>query len=137
MYPDTDPRSWHYIRRYNRPHISLLGAFGRTALAFCSCAAVYCALTRIAFCDIRFSAFVALTLLLLIVAVKSQGVAIWCIHCYQHYAPIRIRSMCRFEPSCSDYMILAIRKYGTVNGTIKGINRIKRCSSKDGGFDYP
>ncbi|MDD4127805.1 MAG: membrane protein insertion efficiency factor YidD, partial [Methanomicrobium sp.] len=34
---------------------------------------------------------------------------------------------CRFYPTCSDYMIMAITKYGMIRGIIKGISRIKRC----------
>ena len=31
---------------------------------------------------------------------------------YQYFAPQKIRDACRFEPSCSNYAILALRKYG-------------------------
>jgi len=34
---------------------------------------------------------------------------------------------CRFNPSCSHYTEQAIRKYGAVRGTLKGITRILRC----------
>ena len=56
---------------------------------------------------------------------------------YQHIAPISIRSKCRFEPSCSQYMILSINKYGFLKGFIKGVNRLKRCNVNDGGYDSP
>ena len=35
--------------------------------------------------------------------------------------------MCRFQPSCSEYFILAVRKYGPLRGTLKGVWRICRC----------
>lgn len=38
---------------------------------------------------------------------------------YQWTAPKRVRNSCRFEPSCSEYMISAINKYGVKNGVIK------------------
>jgi putative membrane protein insertion efficiency factor len=45
---------------------------------------------------------------------------------------------CRFQPSCSQYMILAIRKHGPVFGTCKGIWRICRCHPwNEGGYDPP
>ena len=44
---------------------------------------------------------------------------------------------CRFEPSCSQYMILSLQKYGLWKGLAKGIDRLKRCRAKDGGFDEP
>ncbi|MCC6290857.1 membrane protein insertion efficiency factor YidD [Candidatus Nomurabacteria bacterium] len=34
---------------------------------------------------------------------------------------------CRFYPSCSEYGILAIEKYGSVRGTIKTFRRIHSC----------
>lgn len=46
--------------------------------------------------------------------------------------------MCRFEPTCSTYMIEAIRKYGVIRGTLKGIWRICRCHPwNPGGYDPP
>lgn len=34
---------------------------------------------------------------------------------------------CRFTPSCSTYMSVSIRKYGTWRGVPYGLNRIRRC----------
>jgi len=34
---------------------------------------------------------------------------------------------CRFYPSCSNYAIEAIHKYGAIKGLLKSIDRIKRC----------
>jgi putative membrane protein insertion efficiency factor len=46
--------------------------------------------------------------------------------------------VCRFEPSCSNYMLQAVRKYGVVRGTAKGIARICRCHPlRPGGYDPP
>ena len=46
--------------------------------------------------------------------------------------------VCRFEPSCSHYMIGAIEKYGAVRGTLKGLWRILRCNPFcQGGYDPP
>ena len=39
----------------------------------------------------------------------------------------RARITCVFYPTCSEYMILAIEKYGVFKGVIKGIHRIGRC----------
>lgn len=45
---------------------------------------------------------------------------------------------CKFHPSCSNYMIQAIDKYGAVKGTLKGLGRICRCHPwSDGGQDDP
>lgn len=43
---------------------------------------------------------------------------------------------CKFYPTCSDYTIQAIEKYGTVKGIVKGIWRILRCNPfSKGGYD--
>lgn len=45
---------------------------------------------------------------------------------------------CKFYPTCSDYMILSIEKYGVLKGLLKGIWRIIRCNPiSKGGIDYP
>lgn len=62
---------------------------------------------------------------------------IWLIHVYQHYAPDRVRLKCVFEPSCSEYMLLSIKKYGTFVGVFKGCLRLLRCHPPNGGKDYP
>jgi hypothetical protein len=45
---------------------------------------------------------------------------------------------CRFEPSCSRYMIGALRKYGLIRGLAKGTARLLRCHPwHPGGYDPP
>ena len=49
-----------------------------------------------------------------------------------------IGRQCRFHPSCSNYMILAIRKHGVLLGVVKGCWRVCRCNPFcTGGIDYP
>ena len=55
---------------------------------------------------------------------------------YQRYASDEVRLRCPFTPSCSEYMILSIQKYGVIKGIYKGWRRLKRCSLP-GGIDYP
>lgn len=46
------------------------------------------------------------------------------------------RKVCRYSPTCSEYMIQAITKYGIIKGGFKGIWRILRCNPfSRGGFD--
>lgn len=66
-----------------------------------------------------------------------KPIAIWLVRFYQKYAPESIRDECLFEPSCSNYMIMAIEKYGFYKGFIKGVNRLRRCHQPNGGIDYP
>jgi|JI10StandDraft_1071094.scaffolds.fasta_scaffold01135_16 putative membrane protein insertion efficiency factor len=45
---------------------------------------------------------------------------------------------CRYEPTCSQYFILAVQKYGPLRGAWKGFWRIMRCHPfRPGGFDPP
>lgn len=50
---------------------------------------------------------------------------------------ILFRGNCRFSPTCSEYMIQAIKKYGVVSGVYRGIKRLSRCHpySKHFGVD--
>ena len=45
---------------------------------------------------------------------------------------------CRFQPSCSEYFIAAVNKYGPIRGAAKGTWRICRCNPFcKGGYDPP
>lgn len=67
----------------------------------------------------------------------AKRIVIFTIRMYQRYAPYDIRSSCLFVPNCSEYMVLAIEKYGLVKGVKKGIDRYHRCHAPNGGEDYP
>ena len=85
-------------------------------------------------------AALALPILFWLLTMK-QGI-IGGIRLYQRLAPASLRNSCRFEPSCSEYMILSIQKYGLWKGMRKGRNRLKRCNIRytgddNHGFDQP
>lgn len=45
---------------------------------------------------------------------------------------------CRFVPSCSEYFIQAVKKYGAISGSVRGVLRICRCHPfHPGGYDPP
>jgi putative membrane protein insertion efficiency factor len=49
-----------------------------------------------------------------------------------------IGQSCRFEPTCSNYMIQAVHKYGFWRGLGRGLRRIGRCHPLHaGGYDPP
>jgi putative membrane protein insertion efficiency factor len=49
-----------------------------------------------------------------------------------------VGQQCRFQPTCSRYFIEAVRKYGAVRGTWRGVKRICRCHPwNSGGYDPP
>ena len=63
--------------------------------------------------------------------------AIGAVLLYKIWAPLSTRGRCRFYPTCSTYMIMAIWKFGLFFGVYKGIRRITRCRPPNGGIDYP
>ena len=57
---------------------------------------------------------------------------------YQMTLSHLIGRQCRFHPTCSQYLILAVRKYGAIRGAAKGIARISHCHPwHPGGVDWP
>ncbi len=60
------------------------------------------------------------------------------VRCYQICLRPILPTLCRFQPSCSEYMILAVQKYGPVRGACRGVWRICRCNPwTRGGYDPP
>jgi len=60
------------------------------------------------------------------------------VRAYQLFISPLFPSSCRYYPSCSDYMIGAIKIYGPFRGTTKGIARLLRCHPfHPGGYDPP
>jgi putative membrane protein insertion efficiency factor len=57
---------------------------------------------------------------------------------YQRGISPLLGANCRFQPTCSEYMIAAIDKYGLINGGWRGALRILRCHPLcKGGYDPP
>lgn len=64
--------------------------------------------------------------------------AILLVRFYQVCISPMIGPTCRFHPTCSQYCILAIKKYGLVVGALKTAWRILRCNPfNPGGYDPP
>ncbi len=50
------------------------------------------------------------------------------IKAYKHLlSPILPFNHCRYYPTCSDYAVEAVQKFGTIKGTWLSIKRIGRC----------
>jgi putative membrane protein insertion efficiency factor len=57
---------------------------------------------------------------------------------YQWTLSPLVGRQCRFEPTCSNYFIEAVRKYGAIRGAWRGVKRIGRCHPwNPGGVDLP
>jgi putative membrane protein insertion efficiency factor len=55
---------------------------------------------------------------------------------YQRFISPLTPPACRFTPTCSQYTLEAIQKYGALKGTWPGIKRICRCHPWGGsGYD--
>ncbi|WP_123054934.1 membrane protein insertion efficiency factor YidD [Clostridium sp. JN-1] len=55
---------------------------------------------------------------------------------YRKYLSPLKRQCCRFYPTCSQYAIQAIEKYGVLKGGFMSIKRILRCNPfNEGGYD--
>ena len=133
---ESDPRSVNYVRKLIRPHINWFSIILNLSLPLLFAAAlIFVAVYFEINVVLSVLAVCALLLIYILLRARSWMVALVCI--YQRYAPSAVRNKCRFEPSCSQYMIISIQKYGAFKGLIKGIKRIKRCNVSGGGFDYP
>ena len=60
------------------------------------------------------------------------------VRCYQLGISPFIGPRCRFQPTCSHYFIEAVKKYGAIRGSWRGLCRICRCHPWGGsGYDPP
>ena len=67
-----------------------------------------------------------------------SGLIVLAVRGYQVCLRPVLPATCRFQPSCSEYMIAAVRKYGPARGAWRGVRRICRCHPwHPGGYDPP
>ncbi len=79
-----------------------------------------------------------LTIFIIIGIILLKKAVIGAIKMYQHYAPEQMRRRCLFKPTCSEYAILAVQKYGVIVGLYKAYIRLfKKCRGTIYGIDYP
>ena len=58
------------------------------------------------------------------------------IKCYKFLISPLLGNSCRYLPTCSEYTIQAIKKFGLIKGTTLSLNRISKCHPwGKGGFD--
>ncbi|EJO5348114.1 membrane protein insertion efficiency factor YidD [Clostridium botulinum] len=65
-----------------------------------------------------------------------KNLLICIIKMYRKYISPLKRPSCRFYPTCSQYSLQAIEKYGALKGTLISIKRILKCHPfNKGGYD--
>ena len=65
-----------------------------------------------------------------------QRLTISLLKVYKRFVSPMLPSACRFHPTCSEYMMEAVARYGTLRGTAMGIARLARCHPfHSGGHD--
>jgi putative membrane protein insertion efficiency factor len=67
--------------------------------------------------------------------VKYVGIA--GVYAYRYTLGVFFPATCKYHPSCSQYAIDALRRYGLARGTILAAWRLLRCNPwSHGGVDY-
>jgi len=65
-----------------------------------------------------------------------QRLVIGSLRLYKRWISPLLPSACRFYPTCSEYMIEAVKRYGAARGVWLGLRRLLRCHPFHvGGFD--
>ena len=73
-----------------------------------------------------------------VASAAASWLLIFLVRCYQVTLRPLLGGHCRFTPTCSAYFIEAVRKYGPVRGSYRGICRLLRCHPlHPGGQDPP
>lgn len=134
---EQDPRSSAYIRKLKRPKISVIKVILFYILFPALVLTALIVVLKYLGLPTKTTVVIIAIILLAYILLTTKRMFICAIRIYQRYAPDSLRNKCRFEPSCSEYMILAIEKYGLIKGLQKGICRLKRCNIDGGGFDFP
>lgn len=73
-----------------------------------------------------------------VLIIFSRRVLIEVIKLYQRYADEDIRRRCLFKPTCSEYTIISLNKYGLIIGLYLGYKRVfNKCKGNVYRIDYP
>lgn len=60
------------------------------------------------------------------------------IRLYQRFVSPVLGPRCRYYPTCSDYAVRSIERFGILRGSVLAAWRLLRCNPlSHGGFDYP
>lgn len=65
-----------------------------------------------------------------------KRILVFLVKCYRKYISPLKRPCCRFYPTCSQYALEALEKYGALKGSWLALRRILKCHPwHEGGID--
>jgi putative membrane protein insertion efficiency factor len=65
-----------------------------------------------------------------------QELVIGVLRIYKRWISPMLPSACRFHPTCSEYMMESVQRYGASRGIFLGLRRLCRCHPfHEGGID--
>lgn len=65
-----------------------------------------------------------------------RRITIGIIRFYQRFISPLFPPTCRYHPTCSEYTVQAIQRFGTLKGLYLGLRRLLRCNPlHEGGYD--
>lgn len=121
---------------FERPRISAVRAILNTLIPLIVAGALFCALFfTLDSHRLAISLGVSLGALGLYIILRMRSILIWFIKVYQRFAPADVRRRCVFTPTCSQYAIQALERYGALRGIPKIFSRLRRCHLPNGGED--
>lgn len=67
----------------------------------------------------------------------AKKIVLWLIRFYRRYlSGLKRHPTCRYVPTCSQYALEAVEKYGAIKGGLLALWRIIRCNPlSKGGYD--
>lgn len=85
-----------------------------------------------------FFVFIFLCVNAIFIFLGAKKILIEMVKLYQCYATEDVRRRCLFKPTCSEYFIISLQKYGVIIGLYKAYIRIfKKCKGNIYRIDYP
>lgn len=67
---------------------------------------------------------------------RVKGVFLFLIDAYRKYISPLKSPCCRYIPTCSEYAMIAVERYGAVRGGMLALKRVLRCHPfHRGGYD--
>ena len=69
---------------------------------------------------------------------RTRAIATAPVRFYQRAISPALPQRCKYHPSCSEYAVTAIRRFGILRGLVLTAWRLLRCNPwSHGGVDYP